>query len=72
MFLNLHTPLQEIGMPMRMLQQTGTPPSNLSSSVVSAGLLQILGKDLAELPLVAANSDYQGQPVKNATPNGLL
>ncbi|KAF9594157.1 hypothetical protein IFM89_028814, partial [Coptis chinensis] len=33
----------------------------VNSSVVSAGLLRILGKELAELPLVATSSDYQGQ-----------
>ncbi|KAF9593843.1 hypothetical protein IFM89_025628 [Coptis chinensis] len=108
MFLNLHTPLQEIGMPIMNVAKkwvhtvksknhselivdavtghdliTGmvmdltffficmpfffsrgvfeTKTLEECSSVVSAGLLRILGKDLAEHPLVAASSDYQGQ-----------
>ncbi|PIA43573.1 hypothetical protein AQUCO_01900163v1 [Aquilegia coerulea] len=33
----------------------------VNSFVVSAGLLRIFGQDVAELPLVATSSDYQGQ-----------
>lgn len=33
----------------------------VNSSVVSAGLIRVLGQDLAELPLVATSSEYQGQ-----------
>lgn len=33
----------------------------VNSSVVSAGLIRVLGQEVAELPLVATSSDYQGQ-----------
>lgn len=32
-----------------------------SSCVVSAGILRVLGSDIAELPLVATSREHQGQ-----------
>ena len=34
-----------------------------SKSVVSAGMFRIFGQEVAELPLVATDTDYQGQVI---------